>query len=60
MAKLKITLKKSVIGSNDVVKANIKSLGLKKTNDSTIQEDTPDILGKIERVKHLISVEKLA
>lgn len=60
MGKLKITLKKSVIGSNDVVRANIKSLGLKKTNDSSIQESTPDILGKIERVKHLISVEELA
>lgn len=60
MAKIKITLRKSVIGSNDVVKANVRSLGLKKTNDSIIQEKTPDILGKIERVKHLISVEELA
>jgi len=58
MAKLKITLKKSVIGSNDVVRANVKSLGLHKTNDSVIQEDTPDIRGKIERVKHLLEVEE--
>lgn len=58
MAKLKITLKKSVIGSNNVVRANAKSLGLHKTNDSVIQEDTPDIRGKIERIKHLLVVEQ--
>lgn len=60
MAKLKITLTKSVIGSNDVVKANVRSLGLHKTNDSVIQEDTPDIRGKINRVKHLLAVEEQA
>jgi len=58
MAKLKITLKKSVIGSNDVVRANVRSLGLHKTHDSVIQEDTPDIRGKIERIKHLLVVEQ--
>lgn len=60
MAKLKLTLKKSVIGSNNIVKANVKSLGLHKTNDSVIQENTPDICGKIERIKHLLVVEELA
>lgn len=60
MAKLKITLIKSVIGSDDVVKANVRSLGLHKTNDSAIQEDTPDIRGKINRVKHLLTVEEQA
>ncbi len=60
MAKLKITLKKSVIGSNDTVRANVKSLGLHKTNDTVIQEDTPDIRGKINKVRHLLEVEELA
>lgn len=58
MAKLKITLKKSVIGSNDVVRANVRTLGLHKTNDSVLQEDTADIRGKIERIKHLLLVEQ--
>lgn len=60
MAKLKITLKKSVIGSNEVVKANVASLGLHKLNQSVIKEDTPDICGKIKRVEHLLTVEELA
>lgn len=57
MAKIKITLKKSVIGSNDKVRDTVKSLGLKKTNDSVIQEENPSVLGKIEKVKHLVTVE---
>jgi len=59
MAKLKITLINSVIGSNDKVKASVKSLGLSKLHQSVIQEDTPDIRGKIKKVEHLLSVEEL-
>ena len=60
MAKIKITLEKSVIGSNERVRATVKSLGLNKTHDSVIQEDQPSILGKINKVKHLLSVEEAA
>lgn len=60
MAKLKITLKKSFIGSNDSVRANVKTLGLKKLNSTVIHEDTPSVRGKIERIKHLLSVEEMA
>jgi large subunit ribosomal protein L30 len=60
MAKIKITLKKSVIGSNEVVKATVKSLGLHKLNQSVIQENTPDICGKIKKAEHLLTVEESA
>jgi large subunit ribosomal protein L30 len=60
MAKLKITLKKSVIGSNDVVRANVRTLGIHKLNQTVVHEDTPDIRGKIKRVEHLLSVEEMA
>lgn len=60
MAKIKITLTKSVIGSTKDVKGTVQSLGLHKTNDSAIQEDTPDIKGKIARIRHLLKVEELA
>jgi large subunit ribosomal protein L30 len=59
MAKLKITLKKSVIGCNEKVRANVQSLGLSKLQQSVIQEDTPDIRGKIKKVEHLLSVEEI-
>jgi len=59
MAKLKVTLIKSVIGYNDKVRASVKTLGLSKLHQSVIQEDTPDIRGKIKKVEHLLSVEEL-
>jgi len=58
MAKLKITLKKSVIGSNETVRATVKSLGLKKTNSTVIVEDSPTVRGKIRKVEHLVTVEE--
>ncbi|MDD2211949.1 MAG: 50S ribosomal protein L30 [Clostridia bacterium] len=59
MAKLKITLKKSVIGVNEKVRANVQSLGLSKIRQSVIHEDTLAIRGKIKKAEHLLSVEEL-
>jgi len=55
--KVKITLIKSVIGSNHDVRETVKSLGLGKLRSHAVQAKTPDILGKIRRVSHLVSVE---
>ena len=55
--KIKITLVKSVIGGNRDVRETAKSLGLGKLNSSAIQAATPDILGKVRRISHLLSVE---
>jgi large subunit ribosomal protein L30 len=60
MAKLKITLKKSVIGSNDIIRDTVKSLGLTKTQQSVIQEDSPSVRGKIRKLEHLLTVEEAA
>lgn len=59
MAKLKITLKKSVIGSDEKVRETVRTLGLRKINDSVIHNDTLDIRGKIRKVEHLLSVEEV-
>lgn len=59
MAKLKITLKKSVIGTPEDQRATVKALGLKKTNSSVEQEDSPEIRGMIHKVAHLLKVEEL-
>ncbi len=55
--KIKITLTGSVIGYNQKVRDTAKSLGLGKLRSSAIQASTPDILGKIRRVSHLVTVE---
>lgn len=57
MAKIKITLVKSVIGYSEKQRRTVRSLGLTKTGRSVIQNDTPDILGKVKSVNHLLKVE---
>ena len=52
--KLKITLKKSTIGSQKGQIATVKGLGLKKINSSVIREATPETLGMIKKIKHLV------
>lgn len=59
MAKIKITLVKSVIGYSEQQRRTVKSLGLTKTNSSVIHEDTPDIVGKCNKVSHLLKVEQV-
>ncbi|MEG1559783.1 MAG: 50S ribosomal protein L30 [Clostridia bacterium] len=59
MANLKITLKKSTIGSLKDQKATIKALGLHKLNSIVIKPDNAAIRGMIFKVSHLISVEEV-
>ena len=58
MAKLKITLVKSPIGGPERQKRTVQALGLRKLNSTVIQNDTEDILGKIKKIEHLVSVEE--
>ena len=55
--KLKITLKKSTIGSQKRQIATVKGLGLKKINSSVIREATTETLGMIKKIKHLVVTE---
>lgn len=58
MAKIKVTQVKSRIRCNKQQKRTLDALGLKKLNGTVEHEDTPNILGMIEKVKHLVSVQK--
>ena len=58
MAKISVTLKSSVIGSTKRQKNTVKALGLGKINSTVVHEDTPQILGMIAKVNHLVTVEK--
>ncbi len=57
MAKIKITQRKSSIGSTERQKRTLQALGLRKINSSVEVESTPQILGMVNKVKHLVSVE---
>ena len=58
MAKINITLKSSVIGATKRQVATIRALGLGKLNSTVVHEDTPQILGMIAKVNHLVAVER--
>jgi len=59
MAKLKITLKRSKIHSSERQLRTIQALGLRKTNSSVEVESSPQILGMINKIKHLLLVEEI-
>jgi large subunit ribosomal protein L30 len=57
MAKIKITQVISRIGSTARQKKNLDALGIKKMGQTVVHEDSPIILGMVEKVKHLVKVE---
>jgi large subunit ribosomal protein L30 len=57
---LKLTLKKSVIGSTKKTRATVTGLGLTKTNKAIIRMDTPEIRGMVQKVVHLVTMEELS
>ena len=59
MTKLKVTLKKSIIGANKNQRDCVLGLGLRKTNQSRVVENTPAVRGMVKRVLHLVDVEQI-
>ena len=57
--KVKVTLVRSVIGSLPKQRKTVKALGLGKINSSIELEATPQILGMVRVVNHLVKVEEL-
>lgn len=59
MKKIKLTLVKSPIDRPERQKLTLQALGLNKTNASREVEATPQVLGMIRKVTHLLKVEEL-
>ncbi|MBQ7735825.1 MAG: 50S ribosomal protein L30 [Bacteroidales bacterium] len=59
MKKLKVTQVRSSIGRPARQKRSLQALGLRKMHHSVEHEGTPQILGMIESVKHLVVVEEI-
>ncbi|WP_026452610.1 50S ribosomal protein L30 [Aequorivita capsosiphonis] len=57
MAKIKVTKVRSVIKRPQNQKRTMEALGLNKMGQTVEHEDTPSILGMINKVNHLVSVE---
>ncbi|HNR79951.1 MAG TPA: 50S ribosomal protein L30 [Mesotoga infera] len=61
MAKsIRVKLVKSPIGYNRRQLKTVKALGLGKLDSEMVHQDTPQIRGMINAVRHLLAVEELA
>ena len=58
MAKIKVTQIKSVIGRPKRQKDTVAALGLTKINKTVVHEATPQVLGMVAKVSHLVKVEE--
>lgn len=58
MAIIKIKQTKSRIGAPKDQKRTLDTLGLRKINQVVEREDTPSVLGMVEKVKHLVTIIK--
>jgi large subunit ribosomal protein L30 len=59
MAKIKITQLKSVIDRSERQKLTMVALGLRRINKFVEVEATPQILGMVRKVSHLVKVEEI-
>ncbi len=55
-AGLTVKLVKSTIGSKKDQIATVKSLGLSKLGDTSVQPDNAQTRGKINKVSHLVTI----
>jgi len=58
MAKIKVTKQKSAINRTKRQKLTLEALGLRKIGQTVEHDATPNILGMVNKVKHLVSVEE--
>jgi large subunit ribosomal protein L30 len=59
MAKIRITQIKSKNGKPERQKRTLEALGIRKMHHSVDHEATPQILGMVEKVRHLVKVEEI-
>jgi large subunit ribosomal protein L30 len=58
MDKIKIKQIKSKIGSPETQKRTLAALGLRKINQVVEKDATPEVLGMVTKVRHLVEIVK--
>ena len=58
MTKLRITQRRSANGANAPQRDTLRSLGLRRIDQSVEREDSPQLRGMLHRVRHLVEVEE--
>jgi len=59
LAKLRLTLTKSLIGRKAEHITTAKTLGLKKIGNVVEHEDTPQIRGMVNKINYLVKIEEV-
>jgi len=59
MTKIRITQIKSRNGKPERQKRTLDALGIHKLNHSVEHEATPQIMGMVNKIKHLVKVENI-
>lgn len=59
LAKIKITQVRSIINRPGDQKKTVEALGLRRMHQSVVQEANPQILGMVNKVKHLVRTEEV-
>ncbi len=59
MSKLKVTLKKSLIGTTGRQKATAVGLGLRRPHHVRVLENTPAVRGMVKQLIHLLDVAEV-
>jgi large subunit ribosomal protein L30 len=57
MKKIKVKLVKSTVGCRRGHRDTVRGLGLKKINQTSELNDTPEVRGMINRVNYLVRIE---
>ena len=60
MAELKVTQRRSAIGSKPKHRGTLRALGLGRIGKSNTLPDRPEIRGMLARVPHLVTVEEVS
>ena len=55
---IRVTLAGSYTGCTDRQRATLRGLGLKRRERTVILKSSPQVLGMIRKVQHLVSVEE--
>ena len=59
MAKIRITQIKSKIGQPERQKKILAALGIRKMHQTVEHENTPEIMGMVQKLQHLVKVENV-
>ena len=60
VAKLRVTLRKSTVGTNPSARGTVRALGLRNIGQSVEFVDGPAVRGQVRAVRYLLDVEEVA